>query len=438
MHLLIPALFKIALIKQLTLSFLPSQPSYVLDPHNQLIYYALDNTIWKMNYDGSKKQKLIKGRWPALNDQGDELAFLQGDQLYTLSIPSKETRFVSPAASFPRYHQGTLYYLARSGFFFHLWIFEEGFPGTGTPLTDLESTTSVLYYNFAPSGQIYFTTAPYDLVEERVIKEQAATHIYGEQDSLFLPEGEGGVIAPSWKGADFAYVSRILSSPCLYLHYGGEDRDELVTCSEPFDSIQNTAYSLFAFEPAFLPDGKLLWTIKKNGRYLLALFSHDGSLIAFLHRSATPIFFLRAHPGNEGVFFLQESIFGGTKKVALYYAGFIKVWVNEQPVDFGSAYPVIQDNTLLVPIKVLAPYLGFQWEWDNKAKKTIGLHPSAFVEIFPREGRIIINGEARMAQLPIIDGRQHMPLSLLVEAIGATMEWKPNQFLAEVVWHRAE
>ncbi len=103
----------------------------------------------------------------------------------------------------------------------------------------------------------------------------------------------------------------------------------------------------------------------------------------------------------------------------------VKVWINEEEVQFGANAPIIKNGTTLVPVRDILEALGYTLVWDG-ANRVINAEKYGFsvsLEIGNSTG--VVNGiEKALAVAPqILKGSTYVPLGFVSEAIGYEMKW---------------
>jgi len=104
--------------------------------------------------------------------------------------------------------------------------------------------------------------------------------------------------------------------------------------------------------------------------------------------------------------------------------GEIKVIIDGQEVRFGKS-PVVDQGAVLVPFRVLFQKLGLFVDWNPETKSISGYGGDVSIKLYPDRNTAVINGKTVELAAPprIMDGSVYVPLRLVGEATGRTVNW---------------
>ncbi len=90
--------------------------------------------------------------------------------------------------------------------------------------------------------------------------------------------------------------------------------------------------------------------------------------------------------------------------------------------------PLVLSGTTYVPVKVILDEFGGRATWDNGAKKVTVLRGDDYLELTVNEKSYFSNGQRKLAEVsPIIrSGRTLVPLRLVSEQLGLSVNWEPK------------
>ncbi|MFF2911104.1 stalk domain-containing protein [Paenibacillus sp. NPDC057934] len=106
----------------------------------------------------------------------------------------------------------------------------------------------------------------------------------------------------------------------------------------------------------------------------------------------------------------------------------IEVYINGSKVPFASGAPYLQNNTILVPFRVVFEKLGLKVLWDAKTGTVTGTGKSLSVSLKIGSKVAMVNGTATKLPLaPVAKaGTTYIPLRFIAEATGGTAVWNPS------------
>lgn len=103
----------------------------------------------------------------------------------------------------------------------------------------------------------------------------------------------------------------------------------------------------------------------------------------------------------------------------------IEILVDGEPLEFNVP-PVMADDRLLVPFRVIGEAMGAQIGWDE-ATQTVSLDlDNTEIKLVLGEMSGLVNGSSMELDVPakMMNGRTLVPLRFVNEALGAQVEWK--------------
>ncbi|REK74739.1 TraB/GumN family protein [Paenibacillus paeoniae] len=103
----------------------------------------------------------------------------------------------------------------------------------------------------------------------------------------------------------------------------------------------------------------------------------------------------------------------------------VKVWINDDEVQFGANAPVVVNGTTLVPVRAVLESLGYALAWDEDEQVVVAEKYgfSIAVQIGNPVGGV--NGASKeLAIAPqILKGSTYVPIAFISEAIGYELKW---------------
>ncbi|ADL07025.1 stalk domain-containing protein [Thermosediminibacter oceani] len=105
-------------------------------------------------------------------------------------------------------------------------------------------------------------------------------------------------------------------------------------------------------------------------------------------------------------------------------AAFVRVMLNGDELKFDVA-PVLKNNRLLVPFRLLSENLGAGVRWDGRTKMVTAYKSETQVVLRVGSSTAYVNGKPVKLDVPamLIQGRTLVPLRFYSEAFGAAVDW---------------
>jgi hypothetical protein len=120
---------------------------------------------------------------------------------------------------------------------------------------------------------------------------------------------------------------------------------------------------------------------------------------------------------------------GSTTEVTTTPSGdqIITVTVNNEPVNFAAARPIMLSGRVMVPVRGVFEKLGGQVLWDPKERVVTGARAESSDQFRLRVGssEALVNGQMTTLDAPprIVGGTTYVPLRFVSEALGANVVW---------------
>lgn len=133
--------------------------------------------------------------------------------------------------------------------------------------------------------------------------------------------------------------------------------------------------------------------------------------------------------GDNGSGELQ--VYGGTSKTW----GKTKIILNAKDIDFPDVEPFInQDGRTLVPIRFVAEALKAQVDWEPEKNRVI-IKKDKTIELQIGRNEIIVDGKNELIDTSaiIVRDRTYVPLRLISENFGATVEWNSGYKTVNII-----
>lgn len=103
----------------------------------------------------------------------------------------------------------------------------------------------------------------------------------------------------------------------------------------------------------------------------------------------------------------------------------------------GRSY--LEQGVTYVPLRFLLDALGgWQVFWDPQAQEAVAVSGTARLSAAPAEDTISVDGQTLSGRVTVENGRTYVPLRLVAEALGGTVEWDPQLSGAAVTSPNAE
>lgn len=104
----------------------------------------------------------------------------------------------------------------------------------------------------------------------------------------------------------------------------------------------------------------------------------------------------------------------------------IRVIVNQQPVAFNGAGPVMVDGAVMVPVRSVFQQIGGRVQWHPKTQVVEGARPGHMFRLRVGSDQALVDGSERTLSTPpqLIDGTTYIPLRFASQALGARVAWQ--------------
>lgn len=103
----------------------------------------------------------------------------------------------------------------------------------------------------------------------------------------------------------------------------------------------------------------------------------------------------------------------------------IKVYINGSNIAFTAGSPYLENNSVLVPFRVIFEKLGLQVLWDAKTGTVTGTGSNLTISLKIGSNRATVNGTVKkLTTAPVsLAGTTYVPLRFVAEATGGTAVW---------------
>ena len=103
----------------------------------------------------------------------------------------------------------------------------------------------------------------------------------------------------------------------------------------------------------------------------------------------------------------------------------IDVYINGTKVAFTAGTPYLQNNSVLVPFRVVFEKLGLQVLWDAKTQSVTGTSSNLAITLKIGSNRATVNGTVKKLTVAPVSsaGTTYIPLRFIAEATGGTAVW---------------
>lgn len=103
----------------------------------------------------------------------------------------------------------------------------------------------------------------------------------------------------------------------------------------------------------------------------------------------------------------------------------IKVYINGSNVAFTAGSPYLENNSVLVPFRVIFEKLGLQVLWDAKSGTVTGTSSELTISLKIGSNRATVNGTVKKVSTAPVSraGTTYVPLRFVAEATGGTAVW---------------
>jgi N-acetylmuramoyl-L-alanine amidase len=103
----------------------------------------------------------------------------------------------------------------------------------------------------------------------------------------------------------------------------------------------------------------------------------------------------------------------------------IRVFLNDERLDFKDADPLIENGRTLVPMRGILETLGAQVDWNEQTRTVTAVKDGITISLAVGNTAAAVNGEPRNLDVParIINNRTMVPLRFLAESLSAAVDW---------------
>jgi len=112
----------------------------------------------------------------------------------------------------------------------------------------------------------------------------------------------------------------------------------------------------------------------------------------------------------------------------------ISVFVNGQRVVFPDQNPVIVDGRTLVPVRGVFEDLNFNVDWNPSTRQVLLTRSNDLIVLTIGSNIFTTNGASHTLDVPAqtIGGRTMLPLRLVLESVGYTLDWNPTTSVVSI------
>lgn len=112
----------------------------------------------------------------------------------------------------------------------------------------------------------------------------------------------------------------------------------------------------------------------------------------------------------------------------------VNVSLNGELIDFETANPVVKDSRTLIPLRGLFEKMGYDIDWEPKTKAAILTRDGNTISIRANKEYITVNNIQIETDVPaqIIDGYMMIPLRVVADSTGATVDWDAETKIVSV------
>jgi hypothetical protein len=106
-------------------------------------------------------------------------------------------------------------------------------------------------------------------------------------------------------------------------------------------------------------------------------------------------------------------------------AEIITVTVNNQPVEFTTARPMMMGRRVMVPVRGVFERLGGEILWDQRTRTVTGAEGDNKFTLRVGRRQAFVNGQRVPLDAPprVVNGAVYVPLRFVSEAMGAKVVW---------------
>ena len=153
------------------------------------------------------------------------------------------------------------------------------------------------------------------------------------------------------------------------------------------------------------------------------LFDYNGKQLMKLNGQVDYDF---SHNG----FFAMRDFDSMKFKIAVNPLVHPKIYLNKEKVQFSDAYPFIENQRTLVPLRAVFEKLGAEVLWDDSTSTATVKKDDKVISMTEGRNIITVNGvESTIDVSPkIIDDRTYIPLRAFSENLGFTVNWDENTY----------
>jgi hypothetical protein len=103
----------------------------------------------------------------------------------------------------------------------------------------------------------------------------------------------------------------------------------------------------------------------------------------------------------------------------------IRVFLNDERLDFSDADPLIENGRTLVPMRGILETLGAQVDWNEQTRTVTAVKDGITISLAVGNTAAAVNGEPHNLDVParIINNRTMVPLRFLAESLSAVVDW---------------
>lgn len=104
----------------------------------------------------------------------------------------------------------------------------------------------------------------------------------------------------------------------------------------------------------------------------------------------------------------------------------ISVFIDDNPIIFDQAVPIIKDSTTLIPLRKITESLGATIEWDEGSRTIIGKKDDKIFILTLDSKLAFLNGVSVELIAPplVIEGNTMVPARFIAESLGMEVQWE--------------
>lgn len=132
-----------------------------------------------------------------------------------------------------------------------------------------------------------------------------------------------------------------------------------------------------------------------------------------------------------GIVMLAVIVF--TLSYAVYAAYDFKILINGNPLECVQP-PIIHQGRTLVPMRDVFEGLGATVLWDDVSRSATGTYKTTVITIYPDSGKILKNGEqlALSVKPVIVNDRILIPIRVIAESFGYNVMWRGEDYTVSI------